>query len=319
MRRKRKPEKLACPPAFLPEVEAFVAWLELEKGSSIHTSEGYETDLVQCADYLEYRDVPGWRSAKADVIADWIQSLSGADYTVSSLARKLSALRVFSRFLVRERLRDDDFTELLDAPKLVRRAPGALTMDEVEALLNSPDARTPYGIRGRAILEVFYSSGLRVSELAELELQQVDLENGLLRVYGKGSKERIVPLGSKAIEAIETYLRAGRPALVKAKTGSALFLSERGAAISRKTVWYLIKKYASLAGIEKPVKPHLLRHSFATHLLEGGADLRSIQEMLGHSNISTTQIYTAVEGRRLLAEHGKHHPRNRLTAPGKDS
>jgi integrase/recombinase XerD len=166
-------------------------------------------------------------------------------------------------------------------------------------------------LRDRAFLELFYSSGLRVSELCSLMLQQVDLEQGFLRVYGKGSKERVVPVGSKAVEALMVYLEYGRPSLVTAKTVSDVFISERGTAISRKTIWFLIKKHARTAGIEKSVKPHLLRHSFATHLLAGGADLRAIQELLGHANIATTQIYTAVEGSRLADEHSQFHPRNR--------
>ena len=158
---------------------------------------------------------------------------------------------------------------------------------------------------------MFYSSGLRVSELCGSSLNAVNLEEGFVRIFGKGSKERIVPLGAAAVKALRDYLSAGRPALVKAKTGSELFLSNRGRAISRKTVWVLLRDYAARAGIEKPVKPHLLRHSFATHLLNGGADLRAIQEMLGHADISTTQIYTAVERERLLDEHAAHHPRKK--------
>ena len=161
------------------------------------------------------------------------------------------------------------------------------------------------------MLELFYSSGLRVSELGGLTIQQVDLEHGFLRVFGKGSKERVVPIGGKATDAIKVWLEAGRPHFVKARTGSQLFLSERGDGLSRVTLWFIVKKYAKLAGINKTVKPHLLRHSFATHLLSGGADLRAIQEMLGHANISTTQIYTAVESKRLIDQHAKFHPRNR--------
>jgi integrase/recombinase XerD len=167
------------------------------------------------------------------------------------------------------------------------------------------------GVRDRAILELFYSSGLRASELSSLTLTQVDLEQGYVRVFGKGSKERIVPLGDAAVAAIEVYLGSARPKCVKPKTGSELFISNRGGAISRKTIWHLVKQYAEKAGLDASVKPHLLRHSFATHLLGGGADLRAIQEMLGHASITTTQIYTAVEGKRLVAEHERFHPRNR--------
>jgi integrase/recombinase XerD len=255
--------------------------------------------------------VADWRTVRGDQVAEWIHALSGADYTVASLARKLTALRGLARHLAREKHRADDFTEMLIGPKLARRIPGTLTPNEVGRLLAAPTGGDAYALRDRAILEVFYSSGLRVSELTGLTIQQVDLENGFVRVFGKGSKERVVPLGGKAREALGVYLTAGRSRFVKSRTGSQLFLSERGRAISRIMVWVLVKKYAKLAGIAKPVKPHLLRHSFATHLLSGGADLRAIQEMLGHANLSTTQIYTAVEEQRLLAQHAKFHPRNR--------
>lgn len=285
--------------------------LTLERGRSDHTLEAYESDLRQCAAFLARRGVTQWPEVKGEQATAWLASLSTEDYTVASLARKLSALRMFARHLVRERIRGDDFTELLQGPKLVRRMPGTLTATEVERLLAAPTGGDHFGLRDRAILEIFYSSGLRVSELSGLMLTQVDLENGFLRVFGKGAKERMVPLGGKAVEALGLYLVSGRPHFVKRKTGSELFLSERGGAISRKMLWVLVKKYARLAGIEKPVKPHGLRHSFATHLLGGGADLRAIQEMLGHANIATTQIYTAVEQKRLATEHARFHPRNR--------
>lgn len=301
----------ALPGEFSGEVDAFLAWIELEKGLAANTAESYQSDLAQCACFLRRRKVSGWREVDGSDVTDWLYSLSEKEYLASSLARKLTALRMFARFLVREGLREADFTELISAPKLVRNLPGTLTLEEVTRLLEAPDERSPHGLRDRAFLELFYSSGLRVSELCTLTLQQVDLDHGFLRVYGKGSKERVVPVGSKAVEALQAYLANGRPLLVKGKTGSELFISERGTAISRKTIWFLIKKHARAAGIEKPVKPHLLRHSFATHLLAGGADLRAIQELLGHANISTTQIYTAVEGSRLLEEHAQFHPRNK--------
>jgi integrase/recombinase XerD len=186
-------------------------------------------------------------------------------------------------------------------------------MGEVERLLAAPVGGDAHALRDRAILELFYSSGLRVSELAGLTLQQLDLDHGFVRVFGKGSKERVVPVGSKACEALLAYVSSGRRHFVRPRTGSQLFLSERGSAISRKMLWVLIRRYARRAGITKAVKPHLLRHSFATHLLSGGADLRAIQEMLGHASIATTQIYTAVTPDRRIAEHERCHPRNRTT------
>ncbi|HUL54684.1 MAG TPA: site-specific tyrosine recombinase [Opitutaceae bacterium] len=303
------PPELA--PAFANDIDGFVGFLELERGLSRHTVAGYECDLRQCAHFLARRGVRSWTEVASAQLSDWIYSLSEEEFAVSSLARKLAALRTFSRYRVRERLADRDFTELLAGPKLVRRIPGTLTAREVERLLAAPTGGDAYALRDRAILELFYSSGLRVSELAGLTLQQVDLDLGFVRVFGKGSKERVVPVGTKARAALATYLEAGRRFFVKPRTGSQLFLSERGVAISRKMLWVLIRKYARLAGITRPVKPHLLRHSFATHLLSGGADLRAIQEMLGHANIGTTQIYTAVAPDRRVAEHARFHPRNR--------
>ncbi len=302
----------SIPPEFFEEIENFLAFLELEKGLAANTVSSYRNDLAGCAAFLQAKRIGGWRETAPHHLTDWIYSLNEKGYAVSSLARKLTALRVFARHLVREKIRPDDLTELLSSPKMTRKLPGSLTPEEVDALLEAPDPTTPYGLRDRAFLELFYSSGLRVSELCSLTLQQMDLENGWLRVYGKGSKERVVPVGRKAVEAVERYLDAGRPAFVKAGTGAGVFLSERGSPISRKTVWVLIRRHARVAGIRKPVKPHLLRHSFATHLLSGGADLRAIQELLGHQDIGTTQIYTAVDSARILAGHREFHPRNAL-------
>jgi integrase/recombinase XerD len=306
-----KARRSQAPAAFAGEIDGFIGFLELERGLSARTTESYQGDLDQCAKFLARHGVAGWREAQPRHLSDWIYALSGDDYTVASLARKLTALRVFARHLVREKLRADDPTAQLTGPKLVRKIPGTLTPAEVGRLLAAPSGGDPYSLRDRALLELFYASGLRVSELAGLSLQQVDLDHGFLRVFGKGAKERVVPVGQKARDALATYLDAGRTYFVKPKTGSQLFLSERGTAISRKMLWVLIKKYAVRAGLTKPVKPHLLRHSFATHLLSGGADLRAIQEMLGHANIATTQIYTAVEDKRLVDQHTKFHPRNK--------
>lgn len=298
-------------PAFANDIEAFLGFLGLERGLSKNTLSAYRSDLDQCAAFLAQRRVGDWRRVTRTSAGEWLHSLNGRVCSPASLARKLTALRGLARFLVREKIRDDDFTELLAGPKLTRRIPGTLTPEEIARLMAAPVGGDARALRDRALLELFYSSGLRVSELAGLTLQQVDLEQGFLRVFGKGSKERVVPVGGKAADAVATYLAAGRPALVKPRTGSQLFLNSRGAALSRVTLWKLVKKYAARAGITKNVKPHGLRHSFATHLLTGGADLRAIQEMLGHASISTTQIYTAVESKRLLDQHAKFHPRNR--------
>jgi integrase/recombinase XerD len=300
-----------APGAFANDIDAFLAFVGLERGLSKNTILAYRRDLDQAGVFLAGRAVADWRVVTPAQAGEWIHSLDSTRYTTASLARKLSALRMLARFLVKEKIREDDFTALLAGPKLVRKIPGALSADEVSRLLAAPSGGDPRALRDRALLELFYSSGLRVSELAALMLQQVDLENGFIRVFGKGSKERIVPVGGKARDALTTYLLSGRSHLVKAKTGSQLFLNSRGAALSRVMLWKLVKKHALRAGITKNVKPHGLRHSFATHLLTGGADLRAIQEMLGHASISTTQIYTAVEPQRLLDQHAKFHPRNR--------
>lgn len=306
--------RLELPPEMEEAVRDFVTSLELERGRSPKTVEAYENDLTQAAVFLADRGRKTWAQVKRDDAAAWAQELSARGLAGSSAARKLSALRMFARYLVHEGTRPDDFTDLVSGPKLSRKLPETLSTEEIERILAAPTGADAFGLRDRAMLELFYSSGLRVSELCDLTLQQVDLEHGFVRVIGKGSKERVVPIGEQAARAIQTYLDSGRPHFVKKKTGSQFFLSNRGTAISRKMVWVLVKEYTRRAGITKPVKPHLLRHSFATHLLGGGADLRAIQEMLGHADIGTTQIYTAVEQSRLLDHHAKFHPR-KLESP----
>ena len=289
----------------------FGSALVLERGRSNRTVEAYDSDLRQCAAFLTARGRRDWREVTAADAAAWAQALTDQALAPSSLGRKLSALRMLARHLVHNNVRADDFTELLAGPKVRRQLPGTLTAEEMERILAAAGGGTPMALRDRAILELFYSSGLRVSELSALLLQQINLKDGFVRVFGKGAKERVVPLGRAAAEAIDRYLTSARSHFVKPRrTGSQCFLSNRGTAISRKTVWVLVQSYTRKAGITKRVKPHLLRHSFATHLLSGGADLRAIQEMLGHANIGTTQIYTAVEPERLLEHHTKFHPRN---------
>lgn len=298
-----------APSAFAGPIQDFLNTLALERSLSPNTEKAYGGDLDQCAAFLARQRVADWSAVRGEQAAAWVHSLSAGEYTPASLARKLTALRVFARHLVREKVRADDFTALLSAPKLGRRIPGTLSADEISRLLAAPIGGEAAALRDRALLELFYSSGLRVSELAGLTLQQLDLESGFLRVFGKGSKERVVPVGSQARDALAAWLTAGRPRFVKKATGSQLFLNNRGTALSRVALWMIVKKYAKRAGLTRNVKPHLLRHSFATHLLGGGADLRAIQEMLGHANIATTQIYTAVESGRLREHHAKFHPR----------
>ncbi|MBM3243993.1 MAG: site-specific tyrosine recombinase XerD, partial [Candidatus Omnitrophica bacterium] len=227
----------------------------------------------------------------------------------NSVARRLAAIRMFHRFLARERILKSDPSTLVDSPKLWKKVPDTLTINEIESLIAQPNLRYVLGIRDRAILETMYATGMRVSEVVNLKKDNVNLGVGFLRCIGKGNKERVIPLGKKAIAGIERYLKLSRPKLLKNKESEYLFISRFGKKISRQSFWKIIKKYAKAARIKKAIKPHTLRHSFATHLLEHGADLRSVQEMLGHSDISTTQIYTHVNKDRLKSIHKQFHPR----------
>jgi integrase/recombinase XerD len=300
-----------APPAFAEGIDSYLGYVELERGLSRNTAKSYESDLKQAAHFLKKHGAASWTKVTPKHLTAWLHWLSDQDFSAASQARKLSAVRMLCRHLVRERVREDDPTALLAGPKIRRKLPQTLSTGEMQQLLAAPSGADAYAIRDRAMLELVYSSGLRASEICGLTLQQVDLEHGFVRVFGKGSKERVVPLGEKARDAVQAYLGSGRPRLVKPKTGSELFITERGKAMSRKTLWVMVKTAAARAGLGKHVKPHQLRHSFATHLLGGGADLRAIQEMLGHASIGTTQIYTAVESSRLLDQHAKHHPRNK--------
>jgi integrase/recombinase XerD len=300
-----------APDRFAGEIENFLSFIDLERGLSRNTVASYRRDLDQAANYFARHGTRDWKAVTPERATAWVHSLSQARYTVASLARKLAALRMLARHLVREKVRDDDFSALITGPKPARKIPHTLTEDEVARLIAAPAGGDARALRDRALLELFYSSGLRVSELAALQLQQVDLDSGFIRIFGKGAKERIVPVGQKAAEALGTYLSAGRPKYVTPKTGSQFFLNKFGRALSRVGLWMIVKQHAQRAGITKNVKPHALRHSFATHLLSGGADLRAIQEMLGHASFATTQIYTAVEPQRLVDHHAKFHPRNK--------
>ena len=299
------------PPDLREPVDAFLAHLALERGAAKLTTEAYESDLVRFATHCGRAGRTNWTEVSLADVDSWTRALDRKGHAAASLARRLSAVRSFSAHLVRSGMRRDDFTELARGPKLRRKLPGMISAEEAAKVVSAPDTATPQGLRDRAMLELMYGSGLRISELCSLEIQAVDAESALVRVTGKGSKDRVVPVGETALLALQVYLKAGRPKLVRPKTGSALFLSARGVAISRKTFWLGVKQAAQRAGVSVPVKPHLLRHAFATHLLEGGADLRSIQEMLGHADIATTQIYTSVDRTALSAAHRRHHPRGR--------
>lgn len=304
-------ERNAIAEGLLYPVEQYLAFLELEKGLAKHSVESYENDLLQCAEYLHAEvGIRSWEALSSDHLSLWISHLTEGEYAISSLARKISAVRGLGKFLVKERIRPDDVGEWLSSPKIVRRIPGSLSPEEVERLLLAPAGDDPRMLRDRAMLELLYAAGMRVSELCSLTLQQIDLDENFLRIWGKGSKERLVPFGRKASQAVRDYLERGRPLLAKPKTDSSLFISQQGKAISRKTFWLLLRNHSRAAGIAKPVKPHLLRHSFASHLLRGGADLRVIQDLLGHADIATTQIYTHLHDQDLAEELIAYHPRN---------
>ena len=291
-------------------VERFIDVLWLERGLTPNTLAAYRSDLEGFAHWLGRQGGGALLSAQREALLNYLQERSIEGARPRSTARLLSSLRRFYRYLVRERLREDDPSARIDSPRLGRPLPKSLTEDEVEALLNAPDITSPLGLRDRAMLETLYATGLRVSELVGLTVTQVSLTQGLVKVLGKGRKERLVPLGELAVEWLERFMNDSRPLLVTpGKPSASLFPSRLGESMTRQAFWQLIKRYAVQAGISKPLSPHTLRHAFATHLLNHGADLRVVQLLLGHSSLSTTQIYTHVASERLKALHAAHHPR----------
>ncbi|AAO54999.1 MULTISPECIES: site-specific tyrosine recombinase XerD [Pseudomonas] len=291
-----------------PLIDRFLDALWLEKGLSDNTRDSYRSDLALFNGWLQERnvDLPG---AGREVILDHLAWRVENAYKPRSTARFLSGARGFYRYLLREKLISVDPTLQIDMPQLGKPLPKSLSEADVEALLAAPDLSEPIGERDRAMLEVLYACGLRVTELISLTLEQVNLRQGVLRVMGKGSKERLVPMGEEAIVWVERYMRGARDELLGGKPSDVLFPSTRGDQMTRQTFWHRIKHQATVAGIGKSLSPHTLRHAFATHLLNHGADLRVVQMLLGHSDLSTTQIYTHVARARLQEMHAKHHPR----------
>jgi integrase/recombinase XerD len=287
-------------------LKRFLNYLAVEKGLSRNTLEAYERDLRKYFTFMEKKDPDG--ITPQDVL-DFLSRLSKEGMAVPSSARCLSAIRGFHKFLLTDNLVAADPTENVDSPHGWTRLPKTLNSGEVETLLGQPDLSTILGIRDKAMLEVIYAAGLRVSELVGLRLQDVNLERGFVVVLGKGSKERAVPLGEFASARLRDYLERARPLLLKGQSSDAVFVSSRRRQLTRQMFWERIKHYVRKAGIARNVSPHTLRHSFATHLLDNGADLRAVQVMLGHSDISTTQIYTHVSRERLKRIHEKYHPR----------
>jgi integrase/recombinase XerD len=288
-------------------LDQFMGQLKVERGLARNTVEAYNRDLIGFFEFLKQRHLSAMNVKQEDLVSFIAEKR--AHLSARSLARCLVSIRMFYRFLVSEGVISVNPARLLGIPKLYQHLPHVLTRDEVDLLLAQPDQNTTMGRRDTAILEVLYATGLRASELIGLRMATINLEAGYLRTIGKGSKERIVPMGSKAIDSLKRYMTEGRAYLVKKGTSPYLFLNNRGGRLTRQGLWKILKGYTRKAGITKRITPHTLRHSFATHLLEGGADLRSVQVMLGHSDISTTQIYTHVARERLKEVHEKYHPR----------
>jgi len=289
-------------------LERFLDAVWMEHGLSDHTLAAYRADLKGMALFLRKQAATLMTAQRADLLAYLTQRVKGGARPRTT-ARLLSSLRRFYQYLLREGCLKADPSAQIDAPKLGRPLPKSLTESEVEALLQAPDVSQYLGLRDRAMLELLYACGLRVSELIELPVSQLNLRQGVLRVVGKGNKERLVPLGEEAADWLDRYQHQARPAVLAGRMSDALFVTQRGSAMTRQAFWYLIKRYARQAGITTGLSPHGLRHSFATHLLNHGADLRVLQMLLGHSNLSTTQIYTHVARERLKGLHATHHPR----------
>jgi integrase/recombinase XerD len=290
-------------------IDTFLDYLSVERGLANNTIVSYREDLNSYIDFLAGCHIDALSKIARNDITNFMLHQKDKGLSTNSIARRLAAIRMFHRFLVRERILKNDPTNLIDSPKLWKKIPETLSLNEVDAIIAQPDIRDKQGIRDKAILETMYATGMRVSEVVNLKKDNVNLDIGFLRCIGKGNKERVIPVGRKAIVSLKRYLEVSRPKLLGKKESEFLFLSRFGKKISRQSLWKIIKKYARQARIKKSIKPHILRHSFATHLLERGADLRSVQEMLGHANISTTQIYTHINKDRLKTIHKMFHPR----------
>ena len=290
-------------------MQAFLDHLAVERGLSANTVAAYAHDLAQFAEHAQKKGAKSVDSLTETILLGFLEGLREAGMSPSSISRKLSAIKTFTKFANREGYLKKDFTANTGGMKGVKKLPGVLTIEETAYLLAQPDGRNASGSRDKAMLETLYAAGVRVSELINLRLIDVNLEVGFVRCFGKGSKERIVPIGKVAIDYLSKYLANGRPKFARSGSSEYLFLTNRGKKMSRVGFWKLIKKYAAKAGITKNITPHTLRHSFATHLLQGGADLRSIQEMLGHADIATTQVYTHVSRDKLKEVYKESHPR----------
>ena len=291
-------------------VERFDDFLALEQGASVQTSHAYKLDIARFVTYVSVKGASSPTNVGVRMLREYVYHLKDLGLSAASIRRNVSAVRTYFKFLLGEGHVVRDPSERLETPKRWRTLPEVLGVEEVEKLLAAPSLDEPLAFRDRAMLELAYGAGLRVSEWISLSVRDVMLQDHLVRVFGKGAKERLVPIGRRAIAAIAVYLRELRPSLEKGEGKGILFLNARGQPLSRMGAWKILRKYVKQAGITKPVSPHTLRHSFATHLLEGGADLRAVQEMLGHVDISTTQIYTHVDREYLRTVHKQFHPRS---------
>ncbi len=290
-------------------LDQFLHYLIVEKGLSKNTIVAYSHGLGRFLNHLREKGVQEIRDVGKFHVRGFLLMLRKRNLSTKTIVRNLVAVRTFFRFLIQEGILESNPVEELESPKVAKTLPEILTLREIEQLLEQPNLQTSLGTRDRAMLEILYATGMRVSELTHLPIHQVNLEGGYVLLYGKGSKERIVPLGSEAMKWITLYLKTARGKLAKGKESPMLFINRSGKGMSRQRFWKSLKDYARRAGLRKRITPHLLRHSFASHLLEGGADLRSVQMMLGHVDISTTQIYTHVTGERLKKVHQRYHPR----------
>lgn len=291
-------------------VAAFTTYLALERGFSPNTLDGYRRDIVRYNAWLADHDVRDTTHIQTTHIVDFLSLLSELGLSAPSISRCVSALRHFHRFLLDERLSEENPAAHIDAPRRTRSLPEVLTPDEMLRVIEQPDTSSELGLRDRALLEVLYATGMRVSEVTAVRVEQFLFEDQLVRIVGKGNKERIVPVGAEALRWLQRYLEQARPRLARReRPGSVVFLNHRGGPLSRMSVLTFVKRYSAMAGIHHDVHPHTFRHSFATHLLEGGADLRSVQEMLGHADIGTTQIYTHLDREYLKEVHSSFHPR----------
>lgn len=290
-------------------VEEFINYLAVERGLAQNTLLAYRRDLLKYCALLKKSGISHQKEVTKKHVTQFMFKEKDLGMAVNSICRELAAIKMFHKFLVRENLAQTDPTTLVETPRTWKKIPIFLTLSEIEDIIKAARGKKWQPVRDRAILEVFYASGLRVSELVNLKIDSVNLESGYIRCIGKGQKERIIPIGRRAQEAVKEYCAFSRPKLAREDSTTHLFLSRLGKKISRQSIWKIIKLYARKANIKKEIKPHTFRHSFATHLLEYGADLRSVQEMLGHSDISTTQIYTHLDRERLKKVHKEFHPR----------